>query len=190
VKTEQMGRSVAFQRIEMHQADKLILLATGSWANGRDGIEYAAWEPPEVPAPHDCLPMTSVRPEGPFPIHQQWDIRTATGRLFGDGPPAEMHWWIRPLTHRPLDGPVLIAMSDALPPPIFMVSQPQAGVPTIDLTMHTRANLAEVAWAPGDWVLATFRTRLGADGYVEEDGELWTTDGVLLAQSRQLALSI
>jgi acyl-CoA thioesterase len=50
VTTEQMGRSVAFQRIEMHQGGKLTLLATGSWADGREGIEHSAWEPPNVPA--------------------------------------------------------------------------------------------------------------------------------------------
>jgi acyl-CoA thioesterase len=38
------------------------------------------------------------------------------------------------------------------------------------------------------WLLVRFRTRLAAEGYLEEDGEIWDRDGRLLAHSRQLAL--
>jgi len=41
---------------------------------------------------------------------------------------------------------------------------------------------------PGDWVLARFASRLSRDGFIEEDGEIWSRDGWLIAQSRQLAL--
>jgi acyl-CoA thioesterase len=40
---------------------------------------------------------------------------------------------------------------------------------------------------PEDYVLASFRTNVVAEGFLEEDGEIWTREGVLLAQSRQLA---
>jgi hypothetical protein len=43
---------------------------------------------------------------------------------------------------------------------------------------------------PDDFVLGRFRTRTVAEGFLEEDGELWTTTGVLLAQSRQLAIML
>ena len=32
------------------------------------------------------------------------------------------------------------------------------------------------------------RYRLSRDGFIEEDGEIWSRDGRLIAQSRQLAL--
>jgi hypothetical protein len=37
-------------------------------------------------------------------------------------------------------------------------------------------------------VLGRFLTRLARGGISEEDGELWSEGGVLLAQSRQLAI--
>jgi hypothetical protein len=42
---------------------------------------------------------------------------------------------------------------------------------------------------PADHVLVRFSTRLSVAGVWEEDGELWTPGGELIAQSRQLALA-
>jgi hypothetical protein len=39
-------------------------------------------------------------------------------------------------------------------------------------------------------VLGVFRSTASAGGFFEEDGELWSPDGTLLAQSRQLALML
>ena len=41
---------------------------------------------------------------------------------------------------------------------------------------------------PDDHVLVRFSTRLSVAGVWEEDGELWTPGGELIAHSRQLAL--
>jgi acyl-CoA thioesterase len=57
-------------------------------------------------------------------------------------------------------------------------------VPTIDLTVHFRS----ARLAADDWFLARFRTRSSIEGFLEEDGEIWSRDGRLLVQSRQLAL--
>ena len=38
------------------------------------------------------------------------------------------------------------------------------------------------------WLHCAFVSRVAAGGVVEEDGEIWSEDGRLLAQSRQLAL--
>ena len=36
-------------------------------------------------------------------------------------------------------------------------------------------------------MLPDIRTNVVPEGFLEEDGEIWSRDGVLLAQSRQLA---
>ena len=92
------------------------------------------------------------------------------------------------LPGRALDALALVAMSDAWVPSVFArVGRPVA-VPTIDLTVHLRAGLPRPD--VGEWCLGVFRSRVAAEGFVEEDGELWAPDGVLLAQSRQLAVLV
>ena len=75
-------------------------------------------------------------------------------------------------------------MSDGWLPAAFSKLGRFAIVPTFDLTIHFRAPLP----APGEWLLAEYRSAVSAGGAWEEDGELWTQDGTLVAQSRQLAM--
>ena len=63
-----------------------------------------------------------------------------------------------------------------------------SAAPTIDLTVHFRAPEAVLALDPGAPVLARFTSSTSAGGFFEEDGAMWSPDGTLLAQSRQLAL--
>jgi acyl-CoA thioesterase len=175
----------------MLQNGKPILLATGAWATERKGFDFLGWAAPDVEPPELCSELTSVR-EGPsLPIHGRWDIRSATeGAMFGSGQAPDLSWWIRPPTHRPLDAAMLVAITDALPPPIFVTETGPMAVPTVDLTVHIRTLLSAVTWEPGDWILARFTTQYATGGFLEEDGALWTADGVLIAHSRQLALSV
>ena len=54
--------------------------------------------------------------------------------------------------------------------------------------MHFRETLPLAGARLDDWTLAAFRTRVVREGFLEEDGELWSQDGRLLAHSRQLAV--
>ena len=60
------------------------------------------------------------------------------------------------------------------------------GITTVDLTVHVRSLPPE---GYDDWCFVRFRSVVSADGFCEEDGEVWSRDGQLLAQSRQLAAS-
>ncbi len=77
---------------------------------------------------------------------------------------------------------------DFWPPSMFNRIGAVTGVPTVDLTVHMRSELPPARARDDDWYLVSFRSRVAAEGFAEEDGELWSHDGRLLAQSRQLAL--
>ncbi|MDP6977145.1 MAG: thioesterase family protein [Myxococcota bacterium] len=190
VTTEQQGRSVTYLRIKMFQNGKNMLLGTGVWATQRSGPDYRSWSAPEVPGPDDSVPIGEMGDSPKLAIHDVWDIRNASGHGFGQGAAADVCWWIRPAVHRALDNAMIVAMSDALPPPIFVTDVGRLPVPTLDLTVHIRSDLSKVAWREGDWVLTRFSTRFAADGFLEEDGELFAADGTPLAHSRQLALAV
>ena len=91
--------------------------------------------------------------------------------------------WIGFKDGRPLDGPAMCVMADGYYPAIWPRLTELHPAPTIDLTIHFRAPLPYTG--P---VLARFTSKLARDGYFDEDGELWSPDGTLVAQSRQLAL--
>ena len=93
--------------------------------------------------------------------------------------------WLRLRDDEPLDAALVVALCDSWFPAIFSVVPEPMAVPTLDLTVHLRDALPR----PGDWVLARVTTRTVGDGLLEEDAELFGSDGRLLAQSRQLALA-
>ncbi|MEU0118821.1 thioesterase family protein [Streptomyces bobili] len=101
----------------------------------------------------------------------------ALGQPSGKG---EMRAWFGLADGRDADPLSLLLAVDALPPTAFDLGI--AGwVPTIELTVHIRCRPA-----PGP-VRVSLTTRNLAGGFLEEDGEVWDSEGRLVAQSRQLA---
>lgn len=176
------GRSHAtmLARLQQHDTTAAIALATfGRWRD--DAPTSVQAEAPEVPGPDGSRPPQ--RP--PFPdmtfrdrfeerVPPVWD--PSQWRLGGK---AEYGSWIR-LVDRPLDARAVPLFMDAFIPAVF-ATYGFGFAPTIELTVHWRGRPHTA------WHLGRFRTRFYVGGYVEEDGELWGEDGVLVAQSRQLA---
>jgi acyl-CoA thioesterase len=110
-----------------------------------------------------------------------------SGRELAHGEAAETGGWIELPTPRPIDAAYVALLADVWWPPSLEPLSAPAIAPTIDLTIHIRADLPP-AGLPDQPVLGRFRTAAAVNGTMEEDGELFLADGTLLAQSRQLAL--
>jgi acyl-CoA thioesterase len=182
---ERAGRSLTTVTARMEQQGRLIALAIGAFSRARCAeIEFDDAPPPDVPPPED-VPVVEPRPELP-PFARQWELRYAIGQrpFSGYDGSTLTGGWIKPLDPHPIDAALVAQITDAWLPAVFSRLTGPNAVPTIDLTIHFRADLP----LPADYLLVTFESRLSQGGFVEEDGWIWSRNGHLIAQSRQLAL--
>ena len=184
VTVERSGRGLTTVSARLTQDGRDCILALAALGVSRAGPELRDSTMPDAPAPDSVGP----REGGPdIPIRARYDTRHVIGSLpFVPGDAALSGGWIRTTDDDPVDEVLVAALTDAWPPAIFSRAEVPVGVPTIDLTVHFRD---EPPRAPG-WCLVRFTTSHAVDGYLEEDGEVWSADGRLLAQSRQLAVVV
>ena len=188
VAVERSGRSLSTVSARLSQAGALCVLAVGAFAVDFHGALDYAGEPPAMPrarrrrAPARRSPMV--------PITEHFEMRPTIGApLYAGAEESTSGGWLRFADPQALDAPALAMFADAWwPSPMPRLTRP-AAAPTIDLTVHFRAPAAAAAIVE-EPVLAVFRSSTAAGGFFEEDGELWSPDGVLLAHSRQLALLV
>jgi acyl-CoA thioesterase len=188
VETIREGRLLTNCLVRMEQDGSPIVIGLAALTSPR--ASTASFDDtafPELPAPDALAPLPAGTPGLP-PFLANYDVRLApAGSEPGQRPEAKSAAWLRTATPRRPDALAVVAFADALPPSPWVRLQAPAPTPTIDLTVHLRDH----AWYEGavtdDIVLATCWSRLLANGLFEEQGELWSPSGVLLAQSRQLA---
>jgi acyl-CoA thioesterase len=187
VKVERSGRSLSTVSARLSQGGALCVIAVGAFAvDFRGALDYAA-APPQMPAPDD---VERLAPVAIVPITEHFEMRPTIGApLYAGADESTSGGWLRFADPQPLDAPALAMLADAWwPSPMPRLTRP-AAAPTIDLTVHFRAP-ASAAAVLEEPVLAVFRSSTAAGGFFEEDGELWSAHGVLLAHSRQLGLLV
>ncbi len=173
VRTETVreGRSVTFLRAVLEQEGKACAQALAVFAADRSGIDLDHARAPAVPPPEDVPEPSEQRRAAPA-FAQNFHFRPAIG-----GPPfsgtaeAIAGGWFTP-TEPPaeLDAALAVALCDAWYPAVFSAVEDPLAVPTLDLTVHLRAPLPR----PMDWILGSFATRRARNGFMEEDGELFS----------------
>ena len=186
VVVERAGRGLSTLSARLRQGDRDCILALVALGVDRPGPSLHDHAPPEVPTPDAAVPMADRAEVGPdIPFRRRFELRPAIGSgPFLTGVHALTGGWIRTSDHDPVDDVLLAALTDAWPPAVFSKLELPVGVPTVELTIHFRNAPSR---EPG-WCLVRFRTLEASEGYLEESGEVWSEDGRLLAESRQLAV--
>lgn len=187
VAVERSGRTLSTVSARLEQDGVLCVIAIGAFGGTFPSPVELTSPPPEV-RPISELRLTEDDPNYP-PIARRFEFWGAIGRRpFSGADKADTGGWLRLREPAAVDAPLLALMVDAWLPAVFPVLEVPAFVPTIDLTIHFRNPGAAAAQRPDEPLLARYRSTTSRDGYIEEDGWVWASDGTLLAQSRQLAL--
>ena len=184
---ERSGRSLSSLSARMLQGERLMAIALAAFSTPWPGLEFMDARMPQADDP-ETLPVISEG-EGRPPFLQNFDLRWGVGAPpFSGGSHAHSGGWMRLADPRPVDHVAAAALMDAWIPAPFSRLSRRVAAPTIDLTIHFRTPLPLPGAEADDFVLGSFRSQVASEGFFEEDGELWSRDGVLIAQSRQLAL--
>ena len=182
------GRTLSTLTAELRQHGRLLAHAIAAMATRRDGTpDFDGLPAPASPDPDSIPERDRDAPGAPsqIPMSARYDQRYCIGTPpFVAGPEALTGGWIRQSDEGLVDVAALAAYADAWSPAIFSLGT-FVPVPAVELTLHVRRDPSEF---DPSWCLVRFRSQVAAGGFIEEDGEVWSRDDVLLAQSRQLAM--
>jgi acyl-CoA thioesterase len=180
------GSRVAAAEARLHHRGKLACQTTIVFSAPRpQEIELLA-SPPQAPPPEQVPVLADALLERFPPLFRQVEMRPVFGGpdSFGNQDPVAGGWISIRGDDAPLDAARLCAICDLWWPALFGRMRRPGSMPTLQLTVHIRA--AAVPARPP--VLACFQTRYLIEGHAEESAEIWSVDGTLLAESKQMAL--
>ncbi len=190
VTIERAGRSLSTLSARFEQDGALVALALAAFS-----VPWSAPDVAELPMP-DVAPPDAERKSGvplfrgapAFTRHLVLQPRIGAVPFTGSSEPMEIGAWLGLSEPRPIDALSLAFFSDALFSPPFIRMREPAISPTIDLTIHFRATMPAEPSGAHELCFARFRSGVIHEGFFEEDGVIWSADGAVLAQSRQLAI--
>jgi len=200
------GRRISTVQVTASQNGKPTILALAALAV-LDLPAAGQWEPepPRVaPAPAREAPLIAPdeyrasdgwlgRAPGMPPMFERVRVAPRIGgvpfsnRPLPAGEAPETGGWIALPEARPIDAAFIALCTDVWWPPAFQPLGRPAIAPTIDLTIHVRADIPPAGLSDQP-VLGTYRSTAAHGGLMEEDAALFLSDGTLLAHARQLAI--
>jgi len=183
---ERRGGLMTTASARMTQEDGLVALALAAFSGERpDTPEFCELTMPAV-APPDAVGSVVFNPAFMPKMTTCWETKVVGPQPFSGGDRAQFSAWQRLPEGRPWDALSVAAMCDAVIPAITPRLLPaRFAFPSIDLTIHFRNPVPDSVTGE-DFLLGHHRTRLSAGGFFEQDAQIWTAGGVLIAQARQL----
>jgi acyl-CoA thioesterase len=172
--------------VELSQGGVVVTTATAIFGVRRDTWSDTEAAPPDVPPPEQI--SRSSRKNLPVWIGM-YDMRFAEGSFSGGavepGPSSATTLWVRDAAQRQVDFPALAAMSDIFFPRVFL-RRGVIAAGTISMTTYFHADGQHLSALDGDYVLATARADRFDRGFFDQNAQLWSRDGDLLATTYQI----
>jgi acyl-CoA thioesterase len=175
------GGSTTFASLTMRQQGKVKAHVSAAYTDldRLQGESFSRVERPDITSWQDCEPIKEHGIELRQRVQQRY---VSGGEVFKRGAPdgsGVFNGWLSFVDSSDPDPLSLLLFADAMAPPVFTVYGVLQWVPTVELSVSVRRRPA-----PGP-LQVRFSSRHMTDGVVEEDGELWDSEGQLVALSRQ-----
>ena len=180
------GRSMTTVAVRMLQDGRDFLHASACFSGGFSSIAFQdCTMPAALPLEHSHAVPKRIA------LNHRYDLHRAIGGDERQSDRARTGGYVRFAEPRAIDALALAALWDAWPPAVFarvFTERFRGAVPTVEVSVYFRRRTPLASTRPGDYVLLCVESTMAEEGIVEESGEIWSRDGLLLAHSRQLAL--
>jgi acyl-CoA thioesterase len=179
------GATLTILAVSLRQAGRECLRASVCFSAPLSTVTFQDIAPPAARPLDEALRMAAA-----IPMHARFDARIAIGGAARTNARAETGGYLRFADARPIDELALAAFWDSWPPAAMFRGETgiQGGLPTVEASVYFRRQVPYEGFRAGEHVLVHTRSALARDGFVDEDADIWSLDGQLLVQSRQLAL--
>jgi acyl-CoA thioesterase len=181
---ERTGRNMSNVSARLYSDGKLAGIAISSFGTRREFNEFVAVTAPAVTPVQDGEEPV-VSPLG-VPNHQHFDMYPRIGTFARGGGDAHVGGWVRGRALGPIDHAMIPVLADLWIPAAYHRWRTPTPAVSVDITTHFRAALPHPDVTPTSVVFVDLRTAGSIGGFVDEDVEIWSESGVLLAQSRQM----
>jgi acyl-CoA thioesterase len=186
------NRSTQHWSVELTQGGtEVATFATAVFAVRRPSWSHQPAQPPKAP------PFEQMRPYPKSSLKMSWvrqyDFRFVEGEPSFYGTPAASpldaysKQWISDHTPRQVDMLSLMSMSDAFFGRIFHAKRALVPFGTVSLTTYFHAAVEDLAAEDTTRVLAVADAKIFNRSYADQNGELWSPNGRLLATTTQIA---
>ena len=180
------GRTLSTARATLSQQGKVKLEILAVFGDLRESVgtdKEITIPAPDIEMPNSCVVRDGSTQGITLPIATRLDTRLDPRDAEpGGSDRAELNGWNRFQDGREPDTISLPLFCDTFPPSPFSLLGVVGWVPTIELTVHVRRKPS-----PG-WLQARFSCEDLSLGRMIESGQIWDSDGHLVAQSRQIGL--
>lgn len=179
------SRSTQHWQMEIRQGDETEPAITGSavFAVRRD-----AWSDTESTMPAVAAPEGLARYGAPVnvPFLEMYDMRYVDCDPLAGGNDSATQCWISDVPPRRLDFPSIAAHCDTFIPRLFVRKGGPTPISTVTLTINFHVDGATLQAMEGQHSFAKAKANAFNGGYYDQEGQIWSRDGILLATTHQM----
>ena len=155
-------------------------------------VRRETWSMNDTPMPHVPAPTEARQMQGPPGVEwlRRYEMCPVAGdvprRWDGSGDNSLTQLWMRDSPPRPLDFCSLAALADVFYPRVWLRRAVHVPAGTVSITVYFHASPQQLVAAGDAYLLGQARAQEFRNGFFDQTGQLWSSDGTLLATTHQI----